>query len=57
MASRFLEGQWRDDNPMALFRKSMFKYREQPAWRATAFEADQSQKQYGNVCGGTSVNG
>lgn len=28
MASRFLEGQWRDDNPNALFRKSMFKYRE-----------------------------
>jgi phage terminase large subunit-like protein len=30
MASRFLEGQWRDDNPNALFRKSMFRYRECP---------------------------
>lgn len=28
MASRFLEGRWRDDNPNALFRKSMFKYKE-----------------------------
>lgn len=28
MASRFLEGQWRDDNPDALFRKSMFRYKE-----------------------------
>lgn len=31
MASRFLEGEWRDDNPDALFRKSMFKFRERPA--------------------------
>ncbi len=30
MQSRFLEGDWRDDNPDALFRKSMFKYRECP---------------------------
>ena len=30
MASRFLEGRWRDDNPDALFRKSMFKYRDRP---------------------------
>ncbi|QCB39194.1 hypothetical protein E5554_15990 [Sphingobium sp. PAMC28499] len=28
MESRFLLGQWRDDNPNALFRKSMFKYKE-----------------------------
>lgn len=28
MESRFLIGQWRDDNPNALFRKSMFKYKE-----------------------------
>jgi hypothetical protein len=25
---RFLKGRWRDDNPNALFRKSMFQYRE-----------------------------
>lgn len=31
MAARFLEGEWRDDNPDALFRKSMFKFRERPA--------------------------
>jgi phage terminase large subunit-like protein len=30
MASRFLEGRWRDDNPNALFRKDMFKYRVAP---------------------------
>lgn len=27
MASRFLEGRWRDDNPNALFRKDMFRFR------------------------------
>jgi len=27
MEERFLHGQWRDDNPNALFRKSMFRYR------------------------------
>ena len=27
MASRFLEGRWRDDNPNAMFRKDMFKFR------------------------------
>ena len=26
MASRFLEGRWRDDNPNAMFRKDMFRY-------------------------------
>lgn len=31
MASRFLEGEWRDDNPDALFRKSMFKFKDKPA--------------------------
>ncbi len=30
MEARFLEGEWRDDNPDALFRKSMFQYRERP---------------------------
>lgn len=30
MEARFLEGEWRDDNPDALFRKSMFKYRSRP---------------------------
>jgi predicted phage terminase large subunit-like protein len=28
MASRFLEGRWRDDNPNAMFRKSMFQFKE-----------------------------
>ncbi len=28
MAARFLEGRWHDDNPNALFRKSMFQYKE-----------------------------
>lgn len=28
MEMRFLEGRWRDDNPNALFRKSMFQYKE-----------------------------
>lgn len=28
MASRFLEGRWRDDNPNAMFRKDMFRYVE-----------------------------
>lgn len=28
MEARFLEGRWRDDNPNALFRKSMFKYKD-----------------------------
>jgi len=27
MASRFLEGRWRDDNPNAMFRKSMFQFK------------------------------
>ena len=30
MASRFLEGRWRDDNPNAMFRKDMFNYRPVP---------------------------
>lgn len=28
MEARFLEGRWHDDNPNAMFRKSMFKYKE-----------------------------